>query len=647
MTEKLRIIEALGEGRLMLPGLVNLALAANDRAKYRFTLLQTAQARADDPDGRFPDLRSEREACGISDADLDTVVAESRRSGSSRYAIPQSGRIASEIAVDLETMLAPVKEADPEAAAGFTTRLEALRPSLAPPAEDRPTRSWIGRITAADRDGNDTPHLLVMDLHKELNRLQAAIATETLDGAQAYGLSDGDRPLVRAFMRGVNRTAPLKFDHPGLSTTATRAGERLVIQNDIGTTDAHVIVVHVEGNAATVTYTDVHLQRLLFLQQLLERYPVKWDDTVSRTDRSMDEGIYHLAVGRFEARDPAQMEDYLAFLGSRLVFLIDWNRARKRLQAFARRSLALRLLRRAADADQGHMAFLRAGGEYLIYDALTIAAEGQLRPGERLDAALGQAATEAFLSYVLRVCSEGLLAGRSEALVRDEVRAELARHFRSREERLLDVASEHAAIIFELAAAVRDALNAARLEERPRLDAIVARAKSWESQADEFLNQARAQAMRSPGAAFFLELLVDADDVADDLEEAVFHLSLTGASARQLPEPVLDAMGQLGGLALAGAQEMVKVLEAVRYIGRGAPREHTVDFLEAVHRVMGVERSTDDAQRAVERALMAYEVDSRVLYAVAEAARNIENATDGMMHACLRLRDRYLTRANA
>jgi uncharacterized protein Yka (UPF0111/DUF47 family) len=153
--------------------------------------------------------------------------------------------------------------------------------------------------------------------------------------------------------------------------------------------------------------------------------------------------------------------------------------------------------------------------------------------------------------------------------------------------------------------------------------------------------------MRSPGAAFFLELLVDADDVADDLEEAVFHLSLTGASARQLPEPVLDAMGQLGGLALAGAQEMVKVLEAVRYIGRGAPREHTVDFLEAVHRVMGVERSTDDAQRAVERALMAYEVDSRVLYAVAEAARNIENATDGMMHACLRLRDRYLTRANA
>ena len=48
-------------------------------------------------------------------------------------------------------------------------------------------------------------------------------------------------------MAGLNRTAPLKFDHPGLATTATRAGVRLVIQNDIGMTDAHVIVLHVEG----------------------------------------------------------------------------------------------------------------------------------------------------------------------------------------------------------------------------------------------------------------------------------------------------------------------------------------------------------------------------------------------------------------
>ncbi len=39
-------------------------------------------------------------------------------------------------------------------------------------------------------------------------------------------------------MRGLNRTAPLAFGHPGLGTTAVRANARLIIQNDIGTTDA-------------------------------------------------------------------------------------------------------------------------------------------------------------------------------------------------------------------------------------------------------------------------------------------------------------------------------------------------------------------------------------------------------------------------
>ena len=42
----------------------------------------------------------------------------------------------------------------------------------------------------------------------------------------AYGLAAEDRPRVAAFVRGVRRTSPLKFDHPGLETTATRAGGR-------------------------------------------------------------------------------------------------------------------------------------------------------------------------------------------------------------------------------------------------------------------------------------------------------------------------------------------------------------------------------------------------------------------------------------
>ena len=171
-----------------------------------------------------------------------------------------------------------------------------------------------------------------MDVHKALNGLQSRIASEIIDGAHAYGLTAGDRALVSAFMRGVNRTAGLKFDHPGLGTTATRSGSKLVIQNDIGTTDAHVLVVHVEDARVTLTYTDVHMQRLMFFQGLFEKWRVDWDDTLSRTDRSMEEGVYHLCIGTYAATGAAELEEYLAFLGSRLVFLIDWNRARKRLR---------------------------------------------------------------------------------------------------------------------------------------------------------------------------------------------------------------------------------------------------------------------------------------------------------------------------
>ena len=43
MTDKTRIIDALGEPKLLLPALANEALAAHDRAKFHFTLLQMAQ----------------------------------------------------------------------------------------------------------------------------------------------------------------------------------------------------------------------------------------------------------------------------------------------------------------------------------------------------------------------------------------------------------------------------------------------------------------------------------------------------------------------------------------------------------------------------------------------------------------------------
>lgn len=70
-----------------------------------------------------------------------------------------------------------------------------------------------GAVTSAG-GACDTVHQLVMDLHHQVNLLQATIARESIDGANAYGLAEADTPLVRAFMAGVHRTAALKLDYP-------------------------------------------------------------------------------------------------------------------------------------------------------------------------------------------------------------------------------------------------------------------------------------------------------------------------------------------------------------------------------------------------------------------------------------------------
>ena len=47
-------------------------------------------------------------------------------------------------------------------------------------------------------------------------QVDVKLASEVIDGANAWDLQPQDRARVAAFMRGLNRTAMLKFDHPGL-----------------------------------------------------------------------------------------------------------------------------------------------------------------------------------------------------------------------------------------------------------------------------------------------------------------------------------------------------------------------------------------------------------------------------------------------
>jgi uncharacterized protein Yka (UPF0111/DUF47 family) len=634
MTEKTRILDSLNEQALLLPSLVNRALTANDRVKYRFTLLQAAQAHADRPDAVTSSLRAERLAAGVPDSDLDRVVGDSERLGPGRYRVPESAGIVREAFSDVAEMLEPLRVAEIPESTVFTQRLQAF--AVPECAGDELATDQIHGITSGDREAGDSLHLLVMDMHRALNALQGSLASETIGGCRAYGIRDADRALIAAFMDGINRTAPLKFDHPGLSATATRVGDKLVLQNDIGTTDAHVLVIHVTGRTVTVTYTDVHLPRLLFFQSLFNDYAVEWQDTRSRKDAGMEDGVYHLCVGRYTARSNVQLRDYLGHLGSRLVFLIDWNRARKRLRLFVPRRAAIDLLKWAADGNIGHMAWLKAGGEQLIFDAMSFAYGGQLRPGDRLDDLLTVNRAVQFLRFNLKQALEGTTQGRPASLVADEIRTELASQVRSAEDAMLDTALEHAGLIVELADTVRTALEAAQAGRQHEVAAMAQRAKDWETAADRELNNARNTLLE--GDNFMMQLMSAADDIADDLEEAVFHITLSP----EAPGSSISALCKLVDPVANASRELVKALSASRHARRGVPREDMEDFLQAVHAIRTMEHASDLAEREVKRTLASDPRPFAEVFGVVEAARNLEEAADGLMHVALLLRDHVM-----
>ena len=635
--EKSRIIEALGEEGLRLPAQLNDALEANDRAKYLFSVLQVARERAEHPEVPMSDLRAEREAAGMALDGFEQLVANAAKVDGDRYLMPGVDRLCVRLYGELATMIAPLQASGSQEGPRLAERLKRLSATPWCEDDDYVSSGQIAAMTGAGSDEADTAHRIVMDTHRRLNALQAEIAAESVDGAHVYGIRDSDRALVTAFMSGVNRTAPLKLDHPGLGTTATRSGARLLIQNDIGTTDAHVIVIHVDGLRVTMNYTDVHMQRLLFFQGLFEGWAVDWDDTLSRADRAMEDGIYHLCLGTFTAASPAQLEEYLAFLGSRLVFLIDWNRARKRLRLLLPKKETAELLKWAAQNDYGHMAFLRAGGEAMVFDALAYASQAPAAYGQRLDELVGRHVAEEFMRYVLRVCAQGFAAGRSEALIRDEVRAELVGCFRSAQESALDIPAEHAGFTLEIASGIRDALFAASgPASQAAFEANAVRAKSWERRADELVERARGT--RSGGhVQFYRELVEAADDVTDELEDAAFHLTLVPPGGYD--ETLLAALRPLAALAVESVQEYLKAVETARTLGRASPRDDRQDFLESIHRITSIEHRSDDAYRAGKALVPRHPASYGELFAFVECARNLEKANDALMHAALSLRD--------
>lgn len=637
--EKLEAVASLGQAELLRPARVRAALAANDRLKLYLSVLQAAHDRAQRGDAPALDLAREFAAAGVDAPWLAQLPATAYREGKALH-VAGLDRLAGLLAEDLRTMARPL-EGDED----FDTRCAHWCGWLAELAPDTLSSAQLHALTSGKRGKDDSLHLLVMDLHKALNRLAAELSSETIDGAHVWQVDAADRPRIAAFMRGVNSTRALKLDHPGLDTAATRDGARLLLQNDIGTNDAHVLVIQVEGLRVVLTYSDLHRRRFAFFQSLLCEVGANWSEPQARTSAGLNFGAtYYVGTAEFECADEEALCRVLEGIGARIVFLIDWNRARKRLEQFVGKTDAVAILAEAARRRVGHMAWLAAGGEQLVFGAMQALGPEYFRIGDRLDGVLGTEKARAFVLESMGLASAAMQQRQPLALVADDTRLLLARYLRRHDE--FDLLAEHAAYCHALAEGLRDGLAHGHERDRKAAREFSERAKDWERRADQLVMDARARAEARPRWGAFAELVETADDVADALEEAAFLLSLIAADHHQgWRGEVHQTMQLLADAVLGAAQDHVCALEIARAFGEDSSAEDHEAFVAALWRVLNAERQCDVLLRDVRRALAEHVSDAATLNLSTDFAQALESATDWLLATGYGLRRLVFSRA--
>jgi len=638
---KSEIIEQLGQADLLLPSLLAEGLAANDRVKVRLSVLQAAANHARDPASARFDLIGECRDAGIDHVALETLVNRATLSAGERISAPGLGNLRAAILDDVAIMIRAVKAGDAAEADRAVARLAAIQAGPLESSDDV-ALAEIGRLTSiSDGDGGgDSLHRLIMDLHKALNRLAADHAEEVLAAAHVYALLPQDRPAVEAFMRGVEATEKLRFGHPGLATTATRSGGRLTIQNDIGETDAHVVVIAVEADAVTVTYTDVHAVRAKFFIGLFRNFPVQWSGLERKNSTGLgDDGGFYLVTGRLPFDSGARRDAFLENVGASLVFLIDWNKARKVLREWVSKSDAIRVLAWAAQHRIGHRGFLELGGGELVAAAVHHAAPTRIGFGESLDHALGREAAVDFLKTVLRVSAEALLQGSSVRLARDRIEAALIAHLQRVDRTLLAVMIRQVGLAREIAAGIAGFVSE-RTAKRPFDSAALAkRARRIEEKADQIVMDARNEIARFGAGRGIEHLVNEMEDAIDELEQAAFVASLVPA---EVASELLEPLAELCAVTVAGTEAAATGVAAAAEVPEGH-RIDTEDALAAVGRLIDVEHRADAAERAVTAIILSGDFNLKTALSVLELARALERSTDRLAAFGHLLRDHVLT----
>jgi len=630
---KSEIIQQLGQSDLLLPARISEGLAANDKVKVRLSILQAAAAHARDPASARFELADECRAAGLDPIAMETLVNRASLTAEGRISAPGLGDLVTAIWGDVATMARAVKAGDAAAGDSALQRLSALAKAAPLGSRDEVELAQVARLTAISAAAGDSLHQLVMDLHKMLNGLAARHAEEVIAGAHVYGLVAEDRPAVEAFMRGVEATRKLKFSHPGLATTAARADARLTIQNDIGETDAHVVVIAVESDAVTVTYTDVHLIRAKFFAGLFKAFSVEWSGLERKSVAGLAEGgVFFLMTGRYRTASDNNRDAFLEAVGASLVFLIDWNKARKVLRTWVSKNDAVHILDWAARHRCGHRGFLELGGSEFLADAVRHAAANRIGFGEQLDHVLGRDAAVDFLKTVLRVCAEALLQGSSVRQARDRIEADLVRHLQRVDIALLVIVIRQAGLAREIGAGIAHFLADHRRQRRFDGAALAQTARRIEEKADRIAMEARSEIARLDADRNIVHLVNQIEDAIDELEQAAFVASLV---PDKLAVELIDPLDELCAAVVSGTEAAAIGIAAAAEVPEGH-RVDSEDALSAVGRLIDVEHRADAAERKVTANILGGEFDLKTALSVVELARALERATDrlaGFGHA--------------
>jgi uncharacterized protein Yka (UPF0111/DUF47 family) len=622
---KSAIVERLGQTDILLPTLIAAGLFANDRVKAYLSVLQAAARHARDPNGARFDLTEECRAAGIDAVAMETLVNRASLSTGERIAAPGLGNLGIAIWDDGATMVRAVKAGDSARGDAALERLLAIKGAASLGSSDAVELGEIAKLTGLSDGDGDSLHRLVMDLHKGLNRLSAVHAEEVLAGAHVYGLLPEDRPAIEAFMRGVDSTAKLKFGHPGLATTAMRLGARLTIQNDIGETDAHVVVIAVEQDVLTVTYTDVHLARAKFFTGLLRNFPVEWSGLDRHSaDGLGEEGVFYLVTGKYLTDDVERRHAFLEMVGGSLVFLIDWNKARKVLRSWVSKNDAVRILDWAARHRFGHRGFLELGGSELVALAVRHATPTRIGFGERLDGALGRDAAVDFLKTVMRVSAEALLEGSSIRLARDRIEADLVRHLQRVDAKLLAIVIRQAGLARQIAADIAHFIAERQAHGPLNPAALAPRARRIEEKADKMAIEARREIARLDADRAIERFINRLEEAIDELEQAAFLASL---GPTELAPELLKPLAELCAAAVRGTEAAAVGVAAAAEVPEGH-RVDSEDALAAVAKLIEVEHDADAAERTVTAVILRGEFDLKTALSVLDLARALERATD-------------------